>query len=234
MHSIDTFVQAYKAEHPEEVVPCTKTVYNLIDECKLDIRNIDLPRKVTIRERNSTPSKPKGTNTKKLGNSIDERPESVLTRKEGGHWEADFIKGKKNIGEAALLTLVERKTRASIIKKVPNFEAATTLQALEEVITTVGAHHFKSITFDNGAEFSEAWKLDQLNVDIYFAHAYASWERGSNENFNGLVREFIPKGISINLYTEKEIQEIEDCLNMRPRKILGYLSSGEAYAMMAA
>lgn len=232
-HSIDTFVHAYKREHPDEIVPCTKTVYNLIDAGKLNIINLDLPRRVTIRERKNTPSKPKGTNKKKYGKSIDERPETVLEREEFGDWEADFIKGKKNTGEAALLTLVERKSRTSIIRKIPNFEAETTIQALKDIVNEVGAHHFKSITFDNGSEFSEVSNLENLNVDIYFAHAYASWERGSNENFNGLVREFIPKGISINPYTEEEIQEIEDCLNKRPRRILGYQSAAEMYSMMA-
>jgi IS30 family transposase len=233
-HSVDTFVHTYKKKNPTEKVPCTKTVYNLIEAGKLDIINLDLPRKVKIRPRKSKASRPKGTNKKKLGKSIDERCESVLERKEIGHWEADFVKGKKDKGEAALLTLVERKTRNPIVRKLNNFEASTALEALKKIIEEIGVDHFKSITFDNGSEFSEMKKLEELDVEIYFAHAYSSWERGSNENFNGLIREFIPKGISINIYTDEEVQEIQDCLRKRPRRILGYLSSEEAYKLETA
>ena len=145
-----------------------------------------------------------------------------------------LVKGSKEKGEPALLTLVERTTRFAIVLKISNFEASTCKEAVHELLTECGLSMFKSITFDNGSEFSTMSELEKLSdslydLKIYYAHAYSSWERGSNENFNGLLREFVPKGISIHNFTESEILSFEAALNNRPRKILGYKTAEEAF-----
>ncbi|WP_369676500.1 IS30 family transposase, partial [Enterococcus faecium] len=108
LHSVDSFVQTYKANHPEEVVPSTKTIYRYIKEGLLVIKPIDLPKMVSIRKRSKQVIK---TNKKTLGQSIEERPECINDRSEFGHWEIDLVLGKKTKGEAVVLTLVERQTR---------------------------------------------------------------------------------------------------------------------------
>ena len=99
VHSVDTFVHTYRKNHPDEHIPCTKTVYTLIDKGVLSIRNIDLPMKTSIRPRKKHRSDPKGTNAKHLGRSIEERCPSVLSREEPGHWEVDLVLGKKTKNE---------------------------------------------------------------------------------------------------------------------------------------
>lgn len=232
IHSVDSFRNTYIAE-AKEVIPSVRTLYRLIDQGLLAIKNIDLPQK-TKRQARNQPSRPKGTNLKRLGRSISERPNAVLNREEVGHWEGDLVKGSKQKGEPALLTLVERATRFALIFKVPNFESTTCLEAVRTLLFEHGLSMFKSITFDNGSEFSRMSELETLgdsihDLKIYYAHAYSSWERGSNENFNGLLREFVPKGVSIHHLTEEQILSFESALNNRPRKILGYQTAEEAF-----
>jgi len=117
IHSVDTFVHTYRKEYPDERMPCTKTVYNLIDQGVLSIRNIDLPMKTRMRPRKKHPSNPKGINKKHLGRSIEERDPDILLRKERGHWEVDLVIGKKAKTEPVIITMVERKTRLMLTKK---------------------------------------------------------------------------------------------------------------------
>ena len=226
-YSVDTFVAYYKKEHPEERVPSTSVVYRLIDEGKLAVKSIHLPKKSSRKPRKDKASIAKGSNKKVLGTSISERPENVNEREEFGHYEADLVIGKKTTGEAAVLTLVERQTRHAFVRKVYSKEAEAVHDVLEGLIAEVGVSNFKSITFDNGSEFSTMSKLE--GVDVYYAHAYSSWERGSNENFNGLLREFMPKGGSFNGYSDADIAIYQDCINNRLRKILDYQCATEMY-----
>lgn len=130
------------------------------------------------------------------------------------------------------MTLTERVTRFELIIKIPNYHAQTCLDELQAVINERGTSQFKSITFDNGSEFS---LLDQVKgTQIYFAHPYSSWERGSNENANGQIREYIPKGESLKNYTENQIQQIQDALNNRIRKSIHYLSAEAYYQQLTA
>lgn len=146
------------------------------------------------------------------------------------------MKGSKAKNEPALLTLVERSTRYGIILKVPNFESETCYQMVKGLLEEHGLSMFKSITWDNGSEFSQMGKLEDLSqteeLNIYYAHAYSSWERGSKENFNGLLREFVPKCVYIHHFNEEEIIRFEEALNKRPCKLLGYQSSEEAFDLM--
>ncbi|WP_084600291.1 IS30 family transposase [Pontibacillus litoralis] len=194
-HSVDTFVHAYRKNHPEEHVPCTKTVYTLIDQGILPVRNIDLPMKTRMRPRKKQPSDPKGTNSKHLGRSIEERDESVLSREEVGHWEVDLVLGKKAKGEPVIITMVERQNRVLLTKKVWSKNADDIQETTLKLMKQVGLECFKTLTTDNGSEFSTLALIEEENQDIqvFFTHAFASWEKGTNERHNGLLRGFIPK-----------------------------------------
>lgn len=228
IHSIDTFVKKYKEEHPEKKIPCTKTVYNLIDKNLTEIKNIDLPMKVRMRKRN--PSKPKGYNKKVLGRSISERPESVLNRQEFGHYELDLVESIKR-DSTAIMTLVERKTRHIIALKIENKEANTINKALKPIIQKlIKDKKIISITTDKGSEFSRLSELEKEGIDIYFTHAYSAWEKGTNERANRMIREAYPKGTVFKNIKDSEIQEIVDNINKKPRRILHYKSSQECFA----
>lgn len=217
LHSVDSFVQTYKASHPEEVVPSTKTIYRYIKEGLLAIKPIDLPKMVSIRKRSKKVTK---TNRKTLGKSIEERPECINDRSEFGHWEIDLVLGKKTKGEAVILTLVERQTRYALGVKLEDKQSHTINSAVRHLTSL---YPIASITADNGAEFSLLSDLEA--VDVYFAHPYSSHERGTNENFNGLLREYVPKGVSLNSLTSEELESYITAINERPRRLLQYQSS---------
>lgn len=159
---------------------------------------------------------------------IDERPKSVENRNRFGHWEIDTIIGKSHSGAA--VTIVERKTRFTILIPLQNRKsdvvAAATIKVLDPIRDKV-----KSITADNGKEFATHEQVaESLGIDYYFAKPYHSWERGTNENANGLIRQYIPKDASIADVTIDRAQEVMDKLNNRPRKILGYRTPAESFA----
>ena len=231
IHSVDTFTHQYQKDNPDKRVPCTKTVYNLIDRGELDVRNIDLPRKTSLRPRRKKPTDPHGTNKRKLGRSIEERDPAVLTREAFGHWELDLVIGKKTKGEPVILTLLERQTRHYITKKLWDKSSEYIREAMLKIIKEHGPQNFKTITTDNGSEFATLSKLEDAyeQLGVYYAHAYASWEKGSNERHNGMLREFIPKGISLRDLTYKRLKQCTDALNMKPRRTLGYVCPQELY-----
>jgi IS30 family transposase len=218
-HSVDTWVHTFQLAHPEAKVPSTPTVYRYIDAGLVTgIINLDLPKKTGRRTKHNA-SKPKGKNKRHLGTSISQRPSTVLDRQTIGHWELDFVKGGRNKEHAALLTMTERKTRTELMIKVPDFTAETTLKYAKKLIRKHSDLPFLSITADNGSEFA---LLPKLRTNVYFAHAYSSWERGSNENLNGQIREFIPKGRMIEEYDDAYIERVEQSLNNKPRRQQGY------------
>ena len=145
-------------------------------------------------------------------------------RKRFGDWEGDTIVGHAHRG--VLLTLVERTTRLTKMISLPNRKADLICQASTALLRS---YQPKSITFDNGKEFSLHAQLSKnLKAEIYFARPYHSWERGTNENTNGLIRQFFGKRLSLDKLDWKEVQKVEDLLNHRPRKVLGYLTPIEA------
>lgn len=230
-YNIKSFTIVYQRKNPLENVPTYKTVYNYIHRGNFFIKPIDLPVMVTLKPRKNKNSKPKGTNKKKLGRSISDRPEAVLNRESIGHWEADLVEGKKGKDEPVVLTLVERFSRYGISKKLRNAKSDTVQEALIK-ITTGNPKAFKSLTFDNGSEFSQAALLEDISsheLKVYFCHAYSAWERGSNENFNKLLREFIPKGTSLHDFTNEEVTEAAEIINQRIREVNDYQSAEEIY-----
>jgi IS30 family transposase len=158
---------------------------------------------------------------------IDARPAIVEQRSRVGDWEGDTIMGKDR--QSALLTMVERKTLYTVIIRLTGKRADLLAQAAIKGMKKL-KDHIKTITFDNGLEFSEHEKIAHaLNADIYFAHPYASWERGTNENTNGLIRQYFPKGTDFNMVSDKAIQYVMDRLNNRPRKTRDCRSPNELF-----
>ena len=150
---------------------------------------------------------------------IDERPAEVLTREIPGHWEGDLVLGKNR--ESAIGTLVERTTRFLIIVPLKKKDAASVRKAYEKAFQAIPKHLKLSMTYDNGTEMAQH-KLFTKNskVKVYFAHPYSPWERPTNENTNGLIRDYFPKGTDFNLIPKKQIKEVQDQLNQRPRQVL--------------
>lgn len=207
---------------------CTKTLYNYVDLGLLPIKNIDLPEKL----RRNTKAKKVRENRRNLGRSIEERPEIVAFRTEFGHWEIDTVIGKKSENEPCVLTLVERLTRMSIWIKARNHTAEAIMEALQKVISYFADRKnlvFKTITGDNGSEFAGLSMLEDGELKVYFTHPYSSFEKGTNECHNRMLRRFIPKGKSISDYTDDEICFFADCINGLPRKILDYATPEELF-----
>lgn len=175
------------------------------------------------------------------GESIEKRPEDVNNRETFGHWEGDTVySGKRKKTKSALFTMTERKTRKEIIIKVPDRQAETIVKAIDALerkwTAPIFRKVFKSITFDNGSEFALTDELEASCINktirrtkIYYAHAYSSFERGTNENQNGMIRRRHPKGTDFDDVSQKELKETEDWMNDYPRKILGYKSSNKIF-----
>lgn len=160
--------------------------------------------------------------------SIDERPRRVQQRLEFGHWEGDTVMGSD--GRHCILTLVERKTLKLRIRKLPARQAAEVNKVLHRELGPKGDLVIKSLTLDNGTEFHGYAQLEQRHdTKFYFARPYHSWERGTNENTNGLIRQYLPKGTCFKDLTDKHCRQIEEALNNRPRKKLGFATPDEAY-----
>lgn len=152
--------------------------------------------------------------------SIDERPSIVGTRERFGDWEIDTVLGRQGTG--AMVTIAERKSRFYLVKKVQAKTAAEVRDATIEMLKPYAAF-VHTITADNGSEFVEHQAIaNALDADIYFAHPYSSWERGLNENFNGLLRQYIPKGTDLRLVTDEDVLRAQTRLNERPRKCLDF------------
>ena len=163
---------------------------------------------------------------------ISERPPEVETRQSFGHWEGDTLMGR-DLHHCAL-TMVERKTGLGLINKMESRQARSVTKAAAATVRS-RVQEFKTITFDNGTEFHGYKALEKrFPLKCYFATPYHSWERGSNENFNGLVRQYIPKGVSMRNLTQADCKAIAFKLNNRPRKRFGYRTPLEIYQMELA
>ena len=233
--SPDAIIGSIKAERLAfETSICTKTVYNYIDKgIFLEVSNKDLWVKKESKKREHKKIRRVALNNRN-GKSITERPQEANERTEQGHWEIDLVVGKQGT-KPAVLTLVERKSRKSVYVLVKNKTQKEVIKAIKRAKRRMGGNFddvFKSITADNGGEFldSEAIKKAAKCNEVYYAHPFSSWERGSNENGNRILRRFIPKGIDIGSITANELQKIEDWVNNYPRKILGYKSANQTAA----
>lgn len=152
--------------------------------------------------------------------SISLRPEAANLRAEPGHWEGDTVRGSKE--NDAVVTLVDRYSRFLLCEKVPNRESDTVRRAVVKLLKQARLP-VRSVTFDQGTEFAENLEMErELGISVYFAHPHSPWERPTNENINGLIRQFIPKRSKVSVLTDDDIWAIVAKLNFRPRKCLGW------------
>jgi IS30 family transposase len=159
--------------------------------------------------------------------SIEERPKIVASKGRFGDWEADTIVGARHKG--GILSIVERKSKLTRLSKLATKAAAEMKYACVALLAPLAAR-VHTITVDNGKEFCDHKHIATLlQARIYFAHPYASWERGLNENTNGLVRQYFPKKHEFSKISDKNLQQVEDLLNNRPRKTLGYRTPNEVF-----
>ena len=173
-----------------------------------------------------TKSGSKKTDIKIIGRvSIAERPAIADQKVEVGHAEADTIFGKNQ--ESFLLTIADKCSRWFALRKLPNKQADTVVNAFRDIAAST-LIEFKTITSDNGTEFAGHQEISAITgADFYFADPYSSWQRGLNEHINGLVRRFFPKGTDFNLVSDEEIARVEHIINTRPRAVLGFKTPNE-------
>jgi transposase, IS30 family len=229
-----------RKERGYSVTLCAKTIYSYIDKRYIrDVDNSTLKEKTWRRKRGKgrkRAEKPAYRPKK----SIRERPAEVEDMASGGHLEGDLIVSGRGMSTAALLTLFERKSRYAFMLKIPDKTQKSVEAGLTRLECRIGARRFrelfKTLTLDNGSEFLDWESLERSSVTInikriavYFADPFSSWQRGSNENFNRMVRKFIPKGADIGKYTHKQIKQIEQWINNYPRRILDYSTAREAF-----
>lgn len=158
---------------------------------------------------------------------IQHRPEHIEARLVPGHWEGDFIKGAYN--RSAVGVLVERKTRFVVLCRMDGCTAADALEGFVRQMKKLPAFLRESLTYDRGSEMACFKELSRrLNLDIWFCDPHAPWQRGSNENTNGLLRQFLPKGYDLSLVSQTMLNDIARLLNGRPRKTLGWRTPDEA------
>lgn len=214
-----------------------RTLYRYIDKgVFLKLTNKDLPVKGKRKKHNKRVKVQKRASA---GESIENRPDEVKDREIFGHWEMDTVKGKQGVTKSCMLVLTERKTRDEIIVKLPDQKAASVVEAIDRLERKWGdmfTKVFRSITVDNGVEFSDYEGLErsvlhegEKRTFAFYCHPYSSWERGSNENNNRLIRRHIPKGEDFDEKQDRDIEYIENWINNYPRGIFGFKTSAQLF-----
>lgn len=215
---------------------CVTTLYNYIEKgifLNLTLKCLPVKRKGEKRIKRTTTQR-----RASKGESIESRPQEIDGREEFGHWEMDTVVGARGASKKSLLVLTERKTREEIIFLLKEHTSAAVVKALDRLERKMGSKFrdvFKSITVDNGSEFSD-WegmekgrRTEKKRTKVYYCHPYSSWERGSNENQNKMVRRHIPKGINFDDKTQHDIDKIAEWINNYPRRLFGYRTSEQLF-----
>lgn len=214
---------------------CEKTLYNYVNSgLFLDCSRQDLPmprkqKKETVRRKVALKNK--------KARSISERGKEIDKRDSFGHWELDTVVSGRPAKEC-LLVFTERQTRHELLYKLKGKQQTEVVDVINSIEKKLGPETFrrifKTITMDNGVEFLDMDGIEkscindtEKRTETYYCHPYSSWERGSNENANKLIRRFIPKGADISMYSDDDIKMIENWINNYPRRMFGWLSSNE-------
>jgi transposase, IS30 family len=162
---------------------------------------------------------------------LAERPAEVATRMVPGHWEGDLLKGARN--GSAVGTLVERTTRLVLLARMDGTDAVSAYRGFTKKLHHVPVPLRKTLTYDRGKEMAEHARLaHRLSIQVFFADPHSPWQRGTNENTNGLLRQYLPKGTDLSTYTQRELNAIAYRLNTRPRKCLDFATPLEVYAQL--
>ena len=210
----------------------TTTLYRYVDRGYIPgISNKHLPEKTRRRKR--THNAVKATRPPK-GTPIDRRPEEINSRLTFGHWEMDSVIGTVKGKRQSLLVFTERLTRFEIIVRVSSKTSYATVRALDRILPKFPQGTFRSITVDNGSEFQDCHGMEHdrngcKRTTVYYCHPYSSWERGSNERNNRIIRRYFPKGKSLAKVTQKDCDKAAALINAMPRKILNYSTAVELF-----
>ena len=211
-----------------DAMVCTKTLYNALRAGQMPLTPFELPEMLKRKPR--TPQN--HVNKRPKGRSIEERPAIANERSEIGHWEVDTVVGRRDGMDSVVLTLLEKSTDQYITLRIPSRTSEAVMAAMNGIRSEHSERFsqiFKTITSDNGSEFEDLSEIEQWGSKVYFAHPYSSWERPQNERHNGLLRRYIPKGVSIDGYSAEEILAFSDEINGLPRKLLGYRTPEELF-----
>ena len=213
--------QISNAPSPFGKMPSARTIYRWIYEKYLLNGNLKVLR------RKGKSHLGKETRGKyNLGKSIRKRDKSVYKRKEAGHWEADTVVSGLGKSKVCFATLVERKTRFYMALKIPDRKADTMAAAVVKMLSQYPSELVKTITCDRGSEFANWQTIEKdLNCNVYFADPYCAWQKGTNENSNGLLREFYPKGRNLSRVSPATLKRNLALINARPRKVLNFVSA---------
>jgi len=206
-------------------MPSFKTIYRWLYEGKINKGDLTVLRQKGKRRR---PRETRGRFN--IGKSIKQRPKEVRKREQFGHWELDTVVSSRGKSKGCMATFAERKTRFYLALKIPNRTASSMKEAVTQVVANLPKGSFETATVDRGKEFALHEEIEtDLNVSVYFADPYSSWQRGTNENANGLLREFFPKASDLSKVTIDELLKALMLINNRPRKCLGWKTAFEAF-----
>lgn len=202
-----------------------KTLYNWLYAGQLSQGNLHV-----LRHKGKRQKPPETRGRFRIGKSIRQRPKAIRDRDTFGHWELDTVVSSRGKSKACVATFVERKTRFYQAIKMPNRTALSMEIAFGVLAGQYPKSAIQTATADRGKEFACHEALERLHgVEVYFADPYSSWQRGSNENANGLLREFFPKGHDFAQVTDAELEQALHLINNRPRKCLGWKSAHESF-----
>lgn len=220
-----------------EIQPSFQLIYYWIEKKKLKIKPLDLVHKAKLAKKNKQEEKIEKL-PKHIEKSIHKRPKEIDENKEFGHWELDCVEGSKG-SKKTYMTLLERLTKKYIVIEMKEHTNECIKEAMDSLENKYGKKFrkiFKSMTTDNGHEFLNYDKIEKSKYNekekrttVYYADPYSSWQKGMNENCNGILRRFIPKGTNLNKITKEKLEKIVNKINEKPRKILGFVSANEKF-----
>lgn len=220
-----------------EIQPSFQEIYYWIETKQLNIKSEDLTHKSKLKNKEKKEEKVK-KGPKHEEKSIHKRPEEIDRNETFGHWELDCVEGNKE-SKKTYLTILERKTKKYIVipmKEHTNKCVREAINGLEEIYGKYFKEIFKSMTTDNGHEFLNYDRIERSKYDrrrkrtkVYYTDPYSSWQKGMNENCNGILRRFIPKGTDLNTISEYKLETILQKINGKPRKILNFTSADELF-----
>ena len=199
-----------------------KTIYNWLYAALIDLDLSVLRRKEKTRQ----PKETRGTF--RIGTSIDKHPKEVRNRETFGHWKLDTVVSSRGKSKGCLATFLERKTRFYLAFKIPDRTAKSMFSAIEQLCKLFPKEALKTFTSDRGKEFACYPLVENLGISFFFADTYSSWQRGNNENANGLLRKYSPKKTDLAAISDETLNKALYDINHRPRKCLAYRTAYEA------